>query len=1094
MDKSSAFNHHSEFAMGPGAAAEGHAGHDSHAGHEGHQSHGAGHERCGAGAALEGWPDRAGSAGCARAVRGAAGGGRGRGGLCEGVMGRAMALLRTPLARALGTVVAAGMGTMVMGQAHAANVNLPDLNKAWNATIQRNDTSVSAMTVVSDKSNALLIWDDFNVAAGSHVYFKAARDQPVSFLNVVKGPGRTSIDGHVVGQNDNINFYLVNPNGVRVGTTGSIEGMKSTYLGTSRLSQQTLDRFKDGNAAPVGMNALPETLAMGDVKLYGSVHSAAIKVNGDQIVIGEIEKVLPSTTAGDVLELHSGKGRIDIGGDIDSVRLDSRPQQNGAADNKDSLAGSTAPGRNAVTYRELLRVNGLKAAARGDIKFNGTHDNGKFVDHSAQQAVYNADGFYNAFSKNSSGDYWLTDDITLDYERDSMGALNKSFSGTLDGAFYTVTLTGKVRDSSGSTVTGNRNHGLFASLDGAEISNMKIMTDGLALDSSLRGQDFNFGLLAGTIKDSTLANVEIDRADVRISAASAGSGDYMGALAGRIEGNNGFTAVMSSWSDNTANQLGSRNGLKAGHVTGSNSGKVLGLMVAGTGNMALAAVGEGNDDGMASSFSEAWNKSLEQMTASGLSHDEALGRLHSVWATSGSAQDGTLAGRDKGFMNAFYIEDFNFMYDGKNHNYADLVNNEGFDINNVLTLVNGTSWDQKNAGQWGFEFTTHKDNQAGGHDYFFTYAHAGDTWDRGAGGSADLQIRNDRVDSIGGVGTLNINKKPLTIALKDQVITEGQLPDLTVGGNTLVNPGDISASLADGDSLADLNLTLKADPVTGKITASYNNGNYDITIVDARLSVIAKPVQPEPQPQPQPQPLPQPAPQPQPDHGNVPSLPAVPSLPVQPDNNDSSSMAAIDHAAGVETRCQNCHTLSSADLGSALWLTDNTVLDLSGIDYTLSIFAALNSGAAPENAGKWLLTSGHDQLAATDSTAPSDRQGMGSNTASASGTTTASTGSGTLSGTAAMAEPATAASATAAAATAGAATDPVTAAAANAASVSEPVTAAAATGTERPGGFRASALAAAQKLPGGATVLKGLRSAFEYLGLNSSKAEPVRNS
>ena len=65
---------------------------------------------------------------------------------------------------------------------------MPDINKAYNASISQQANGLgTVMTVSTNKNNALLIWNSFNVGAGNAVHFKPTPGKVASFLNVVKG-------------------------------------------------------------------------------------------------------------------------------------------------------------------------------------------------------------------------------------------------------------------------------------------------------------------------------------------------------------------------------------------------------------------------------------------------------------------------------------------------------------------------------------------------------------------------------------------------------------------------------------------------------------------------------------------------------------------------------------------------------------------------------------------------------------------------------------------------------------------------------------------------------------------------------------------
>ena len=872
-------------------------------------------------------------------------------------------LIKKGMTRTAAVVMALTMSIPVWvndAQARPA-AGLPVNISATNATVTHNP-NLNDLSIHSTAPNSLLIWDSFNVDAGHSVTFSSDARGAASFLNVVKGGGRSHINGMLKTQANttgtgpatgakSFNVYIINPDGITLGTKSSVSGIKNLYLGTAKPDQKLMDRFKDSNpaAAAIGMDSLPDTLGMGKVKMFNRISADNIKVNAGQIVIGEADEVLSVATDKTGLELHSSTGRIDIGGKLDSKM-----------------------GNQLLTYRQFLENRGLKAAGKDEVNAHGTHAKGLYVDHSDAFAIYEGSDFHEGLKETVNNGHgpvtenrlnqklWLADDIVLDYDN-TPGQYGYEFTGSFDGAFNTITLTGEVRDNGKGNV-----HGIFGKASNASFSNLKIMSDGLALDSSLNGKELHFGALAGVLDNATVNNVEIRGFELDLNGNALHADSSIGALAGTVKGHNKMSNTTASWSTFTADELSAaRTGDKVGNFAGRIDGSIdKAWMVYSpahtpehTGTAVLAAVGSGDGSAIAGSFAQAWQKAHHELTTSGMSSEQASDFLYTSYATDGSLADGTLSGRYKGFMQPFFIEDFNFTYDGTSHNYADLVNNEGFDINAHLNKNNGLDYSQSNAGQHEFVFTTSDKSGAGGHDFYFSYSHAGDTWDKNGGGSGSIHDRNNRHDSMSGTGTLNINKKQLTVNIKDQTVVEGTQANTAIDSTTVENIDQITAALGKGDSLADLNLSLKVDPVTGEITAEHNNGNYEIIVNKGNLTVTPKPV-PQPQPQPEPQPLPkpepapnpQPAPQPMPEPAPLPQPQPVP--PVQPEQQFSA--ADLEGTAGSQTKCQNCNSYESADLQGLLSLHNLAYMDLSQMDYTTEILAALDDGIAPEKLGAFI--------------------------------------------------------------------------------------------------------------------------------------------
>ena len=784
---------------------------------------------------------------------------------------------------------------------------MPDLNKAYNASISQQANGLgTVMTVSTNKNNALLIWNSFNVGAGNAVHFKPTPGKVASFLNVVKGPGASHIDGHIVDDSHGSNLYLINPNGISVGRTGSIENFKSVYLGTSKPSQELMNRFKDGNGLPLPPEIMPQGRGMGKITLMRSIESNDIRINGGHIIIGAAHEVFDAAEDKTKIQLNSSIDRIDIGGNLDAKLKTNQ----------------------GMTYRDLLEKNGLKAAKDSDINVNGSHKRGSYIDHSKQVGIYGADQLVN-IKHDMSGNYWLVGDIELKDHAPIGKDTNEAFKGTLDGAFNSITYSGTINNSG--------NYGLFAATDGATVKNLKLHEAKFTLDGGAKGKDVNVGAIAGTMHNTKLENVEVNKFEIKDGrrAVALGAQSNLGGVAGKLDGNTKLKNVMVSLEQKSASKLA--NDLKAGKIAsagvlaGSVAGNVAkdGVVVAlksGNGANTLDAVSKNDAQvNIATTYSDYAAEAL----ANGMSQDE----LNSIFVSSGTQGKDDYALGIKGFLKPFYVEDFNFTYDGKVHDYRDLVNNEGFDIDSLLTKTDIRDYAQKDAGYYDFDVVTRKENQELGHDFYFSYKYADETWDKGAGGSGAIHDRNQRVDSLGGNLTVNINKKQVQVDVADQVIAHDQKPNLSLGKDTITNLDDLLAhGLVTGDKLDDLGISLEIG-VDGSIIGKSNSHNYEVAFKPGTLTVLPKP---------KPQPLPQPLPKPEP-------LPEVNPAPQVPQTHDDRELPTI-------AKCSHCGNIANS-IGGAMptLVSGNRKIYVGQLDYAPAFMAALEDGAPKESFNEQVL-------------------------------------------------------------------------------------------------------------------------------------------
>lgn len=796
-------------------------------------------------------------------------------------------------------VVCASAVSAASAPAYAAGA-MPHLNHAQNAVVNQTSHDVgTVMQVTGNGNNALLVWDSFNVGKGNAVHFNTTTGKGASFLNIVKGAGASHIDGNIIDNTGKSNMYLINPNGINVGRTGSIEHFKSVYLGTAKPSQEVIDRFKNADIQPIAKDVLPQNRGMGKITLLRTIDTDDLKIVGGHIVIGAANEVFSAAEADNKIELVSSVNRVDIGGNLDAKLLSDKN----------------------VTYRQLLEKNGIKAVAEDKLNADGTHGKNAFVDHSKQTGIYGADHL-DKINDNMSGDYWLVTDIEVDDHTPIGKDKGQAFTGTLDGAFNSITYKGEANDGG--------NYGLFAETDGAQIKNLKVYKSEVTLGAGAKGKDVHIGAIAGSMKNTKLNNVDVTDFAVKQGRrpVAVGKNSTIGGAAGKMSGTNKLTntvvtmdkdSALKTASDLKAGKIAAA-GVLAGEISGKleQSGVVAAIAVddgKGTSGNALHAVSK-NDAGavVAESYTDAAKTALNN----GMTKDE----LNSLFASSGSLDNGDLQLSGKGFLKPFFVEDFNYTYDGKVHSYLDLVNNEGFDIRNLLDKTDIRDYSQKDAGYYDFAVTTREENKAGGHDFYFSYKFAGDSWDKGAGGDASLQDRTNRVDGLAGNLTLNINKKKVTVDLADQTVEWNQKPNLSVDNVTIGNLDELLQNgLVTGDSLADLGIQIEIGP-DGSITGTSNSKNYEVEINPGSLTVLPKPLPPKPEPKPE-----------------VPDI--QPQPPVEPE----------DHSVPLPTvaKCSHCGNLGNYINTDALAVVPRERSVFVGQnDYGTAMMAALMMNTAPQ--------------------------------------------------------------------------------------------------------------------------------------------------
>lgn len=805
------------------------------------------------------------------------------------------------------------------------------------------------VTITSTKPNALLKWQSFDVAIGKTLEFASGGPREVSFLNIVTGAKSSHIDGTIKAKTSkenvfDINFYLLNPHGITLG--GAMEDFNSVYLGTSKPTAELIAKVNSAGDKPLQLADLKDSLSlgrgMGRVELLGSVQSNDLVLNGSQIVIGDINQVLNISENGsrsDHLEVHSSTGRIDIGYVCSGVNDEASKQ----------------------AYKDALAKNGL--VPEGTTPSEGQVT---FVDHFDEQLIANTDDFRSKIYEKgvNNSKFWLATDLDFNaasgWDEEYFTQIqNMTFSGQLDGTFHSITYQGEVARPTGGDGGGGAqdSYGLFGKLDGATVKNLKIVNS--SWDVQDGANQVQIGALAGAITNSTLENVEVENFRIK-GAADLAADSVIGGVAGLIDAGNHFTNVMGNIAAvDSAKDV----------AIGTFAGKVIspvdikGVAVGYSTNPDLAvlpAIGVTEGDGIdvsviASDLNAAYDQALERM-----GKDD----LYAAYAVGGDAAEGTASLKHKGFLRPFFIEDYNYTYDGTEHDYKDLVNNEWFDLEQYVHKSD-TSPDyvQKNAGQYYFDFTTadvEQDDSLAGHDFYFSYQYAAETWDDpdGLGAEWKRDEANMPADGLVGQGFLNINKKPIRIEVNDQTITEGDQPNTEVGKDTIGNYDDVVNNTVPGD---DLGLTITVPDNVGQggddlISVEITNPNYEPEVVPGDLTVKPKPKpQPQPEPSPEPGPTPEPIPEPTPNPDHVPEPAPEPSpepvpqpqpQPVIPDD-DKDDLQETLGLVETERKCVYCTDLNPYNRTGITQLHNSVRVNLATMDYSKPIFAALERGVSP---------------------------------------------------------------------------------------------------------------------------------------------------
>ena len=496
--------------------------------------------------------------------------------------------------------------------AHASSV-LPTGGQVLHGSAQIFESNSNSMYIASITDKNVISWENFNVGKNASVTFDNK-----AYLNLVRGAKASVIEGSIY-TNTGGRFYLVNPNGITLANNASIIADK-VVLSTSKITPDRVNDFLATGDLKVAKKG------MGKIKLLGSISTENLMVDGSQVIIKDIANIKNAyTSTGGAplintdtssIEIASSTKRIDIGG---SKGVDFKKDYN------------------------LTVADGL-------------------VDQTGKIAITSKDDFL-AIKNNMAGDYFICDDIKLDTITESIGCQN-AFTGSIDGAFNKVTFNLDTTSSNGFNV------GLFSKLDNALIENLKITDAKVSVkDPNDRS---NVGVLAGSIKDSVLKNVQVDNATISFDKLN-NKLINVGAIAGLVEGNQTtLSNVTSGVSSNTAQEFFTN---KANLNYGAMFGEVTALLQ----QKGLVAVNIAKDATTDVSHLKAIGKNplkQELLNANDLKNHPDYFEINNRI-------------EHKGFYCPFFVDsDKTFIYDKDvSYNYNEFINNEYFKAQDYVDIA-----------------------------------------------------------------------------------------------------------------------------------------------------------------------------------------------------------------------------------------------------------------------------------------------------------------------------------------------------------------------------------------------------------------------
>lgn len=187
----------------------------------------------------------------------------------------------------------------------------------------------NSLTVQQSSNRAVINWQSFSVGQGNAVNFNTPSSSAAT-LNRVTGSTTSEIAGQI---KSNGQVYLVNPNGIAIGPTGTVNtsGFVASTLGTSDAD------FMAGNSSFTGNGQSADVINRGRIKVRGGGaavligghvdNSGSIVANGGRVGLASGEQVavdmkgdgfltvkVPTANANQTRALISQTGRIQANG------------------------------------------------------------------------------------------------------------------------------------------------------------------------------------------------------------------------------------------------------------------------------------------------------------------------------------------------------------------------------------------------------------------------------------------------------------------------------------------------------------------------------------------------------------------------------------------------------------------------------------------------------------------------------------------------------------------------------------------------------------------------------------------------------------
>ncbi|MGM8974711.1 two-partner secretion domain-containing protein, partial [Campylobacter jejuni] len=430
------------------------------------------------------------------------------------------------------------VSSLLFSQSYA----LPSGGKFTHGTSGTININGNTMNITGNKANSVIQWGGgFNIAKGETVNFGQGKTNQ-NYLNIAYGTKSSTIDGLLNATGNNV--YLINPNGVVIGKSGTINANKFG-VSTSSMSNDEMSKFATSTFESPAFSPVFKPNNKGNVVNMGNINAKDVLIIGNEVYLNSSvnseDKILNKINSDSIWlignTVQANIGTLDI---KDSLKITAI--KNGAL-NLDAKAYYFNP----AAYNNFSKYQGVDY---GSFKHNTQEfKTNKFVGIGSDE-----DWFYfsKGWNENKNGFRDLANEYRLTNDIDFGGDQGKDFGNyTINGetinmmvgydltdVFNNTHSFTKVFNGQGFTLKniyfkpkGSYWIGLFARVNnGGEIKNLNV--ENFTLGNGDGAYMFSYlGALVGSLDNgSKVSNVKMKNISFKTG------GRNLGTIAGRIYG------------------------------------------------------------------------------------------------------------------------------------------------------------------------------------------------------------------------------------------------------------------------------------------------------------------------------------------------------------------------------------------------------------------------------------------------------------------------------------------------------------------------------------------------------------------------------